>query len=302
MLNNGLEFDWSANFREIQNTLDCFKKSVPALDIGASLYSSPGVLASLEAVKEATKAYSGFQVTPALTSSLTTVMQAVQDLPTSGIVEAMQSVLLSPVYQEIRNLTNRSAILGADWSWVRDLNKELANVHEDALEDTVEEIMTPEVRKQMAEDISEVLADPTTAQKGFESKYLSWKEQHPFFADMFTILFLPFVVGLLLMCIQVQPGITISNSNIYTEPVSTSTVVYSISVNQNITVIGDAPYYYEVEFVDPETGEAVTGYIYKGNVSIDELAASDEPIADVTESTVEEQTSATESLESCVAE
>ena len=56
----------------------------------------------------------------------------------------------------------------------------------------------------------------------------------------------------------------------YEEPTSTSNVVNNISVEQNVTIIGDAPYFYEVEFVDPETGETVTGYIYKGNLVIND--------------------------------
>ena len=32
------------------------------------------------------------------------------------------------------------------------------------------------------------------------------------------------------------------------------------------TVIGDVPYYYEVEFPNPDTGEMVIGYIYKKNL------------------------------------
>ena len=46
--------------------------------------------------------------------------------------------------------------------------------------------------------------------------------------------------------------------------------MYNITVENNITVIGDVPYYYEVEFINPETGELVTGYIYKGNIIAEE--------------------------------
>ena len=68
------------------------------------------------------------------------------------------------------------------------------------------------------------------------------------------------------------------DARVYEEPTSTSNVVYNISVAQNVTIVGDAPYFYEVEFPDPETGETVTGYIYKGNlVIIDQEEPTTEP-------------------------
>ena len=60
------------------------------------------------------------------------------------------------------------------------------------------------------------------------------------------------------------------DTRVYDEPSATSNVVYNINIEQNVTVIGDAKYYYEVEIPDPVTGETVIGYVYKGNLTITE--------------------------------
>ena len=61
----------------------------------------------------------------------------------------------------------------------------------------------------------------------------------------------------------------------YDEPSSKSNTVVNITVDQSVTIIGEVPYYYEVEYTDPETGELVTGYIYKANIATDEQSEED---------------------------
>ena len=84
----------------------------------------------------------------------------------------------------------------------------------------------------------------------------------------------------------------------YEEPTATSSVVYNLTVENNVTVIGDAPYFYEVEFVNPENGEPMIGYVYKGNLVADESeeTVTQEEVPEATENQ-EEATEATENPE-----
>jgi len=50
----------------------------------------------------------------------------------------------------------------------------------------------------------------------------------------------------------------------------------NIITNQNITIIGEVPYYYVVELSSSDIGEENVGYVYKGNLMIEEPKISEE--------------------------
>lgn len=105
----------------------------------------------------------------------------------------------------------------------------------------------------------------------------------------------PFLLMLIPLLFSVWQARPVKDSQVYEEPVSTSNVVYNLTVENTVTVVGDVPYYYEVEFVNPETGEPVTGYIYKGNLTeVVPDAPEDVEASEVTPDTAESQRETTE--------
>ena len=62
-------------------------------------------------------------------------------------------------------------------------------------------------------------------------------------------------------------GRTLSPDNAYEEPNSSSQIVYHIELNQNV-VVGDVPYYYEVEIQDESSGCRYAGYVSKRSISL----------------------------------
>ena len=72
-----------------------------------------------------------------------------------------------------------------------------------------------------------------------------------------------------------------------------SNIVYNITIENHVTVVGDVPYYYVVEFPHPETGEMVTGYVSKRNLAPDEPEKTEAQ----EEEDQEEETEATEESE-----
>lgn len=53
-----------------------------------------------------------------------------------------------------------------------------------------------------------------------------------------------------------------------------------IITNQIITIIGEVPYYYVVELPFSDIGEENVGYVYKGNLIIEEPKISEEAAAE----------------------
>lgn len=52
-------------------------------------------------------------------------------------------------------------------------------------------------------------------------------------------------------------------SNVYEEPKAFSSVVINVNVESEIIIIDSVPYYYQIVYTDPETGEEFKGYISK---------------------------------------
>lgn len=173
------------------------------------------------------------------------------------------------------------ALQDVDWGWVVNAYTEAFGSKNDddqaASVIIAEETLTPEIRAEIAADITEVLSNPEELQSASQSKYLQWKKRNPGFAAFFIEILWPFLLVIIPLLAQIWTARPVKNAQVYEEPTSTSNVVYNVTVENNITVIGDAPYFYKVEFPDPETGELVTGYIYKANLA--------EAVPDATEST-----------------
>ncbi len=185
------------------------------------------------------------------------------------------------------------AVLAADWFWLAEVR---VDDSDDDQETTVKEV-SPETRSQIAADITEVLSDPENMHTTSRKKYIEWARERPenamhFLQTLCVIIQTLFVM--LSFAMETWQGHTVKDAHVYEEPTSTSSVVYNLTVENNVTVIGDVPYYYEIEFAHPETGEMVTGYIYKGNVAAEESEETEaqveetmaveesEPIPDVT--------------------
>lgn len=204
------------------------------------------------------------------------------------ISNAMQTVKMSNIAESLRPLLDTSAhdlietaraiqiaFKSADWSWVREACAEAAENYgeQDISESVVQEKLTPDLCEEIAADVTDVFSDPERVHQVSQSKYAKWKEKHPLLADLFLALLIPLLVNLISSLVfPALTALVTKDAQVYEEPISTSSVVYNVTVENNITVIGDAPYYYEIEFTDPETGELQTGYIYKGNVTIKEIS------------------------------
>jgi|GEM_PF-3942025 hypothetical protein len=59
---------------------------------------------------------------------------------------------------------------------------------------------------------------------------------------------------------------TIKSAKLRIEPVQNSNIITIIDINQLVTIIDDVPYYFEVEYIDAETGRLYSGWVSKRSV------------------------------------
>lgn len=218
----------------------------------------------------------------------------------SSLAKSILPLIDTSVFDTLKHASAATkALQDVDWGWVVNAYAEAFgskdNDDQEFSENISQETLTPEIRAEIAADITEVLSNPEELQCASQSKYLQWKERSPGFAAFFIELLWPFLLVVIQIVASIWMARPVKNAQVYEEPTSTSNVVYNVTVENNITVIGDVPYFYKVEFPDPETGELVTGYIYKANLTeiVPDAAENTETSESIPETT-ESQTEPTE--------
>ena len=227
--------------------------------------------------KHYTSIAKSFPDTRCLSKSALALKDAISAMQESVSMSSMAKAVLSMVDTSAFSALNHaaaelSALAKLDLSWLAEI-QEQEGVGEG--EDILEEQVTPEIRAELAADITETISNPKQMQAVSQSKYLQWKERNPGFAALLIEILYPLLLALLGIGVSLWLARPTKNSQVYEEPNSASSVVYNLTVENNVTIIGDVPYYYEVEFMDPETGDLLTGYIYKGNVVVEENEAAE---------------------------
>ena len=129
--------------------------------------------------------------------------------------------------------------------------------------DSVEEICVADSElAQLTEDIREALDDPPNWQQRLMTKLLSWKARNPIVAYLLQQVLNLIILEIITLAFS-WTATTLKSVLVREAPSTSATVVAQIEGVQNVEVIGDAPYYYWVEFNDPQTGKTIQGYISK---------------------------------------
>lgn len=88
-----------------------------------------------------------------------------------------------------------------------------------------------------------------------------WKGKNPVIANVFFMLLQ--VIITLLAGFVLNMYTTVKQTVIRKMPSVEAPTLIVVAGNRNITVNGDVPYYFEIEYEDPETGDNYRGWISK---------------------------------------
>ncbi len=125
--------------------------------------------------------------------------------------------------------------------------------------------LTEEESAQLSSELSEAVEDRQNWQQRLMEILQRWKSRNPVVAGIAQMLITAIISQLISSLLQ-WGATTLKDSIIREEPSSKATVICQVKKGENITVVGDAPYYYLVEFENPEKGECLSGYISKKSV------------------------------------
>ena len=254
-------FETQKFLKSISSSLDTLNKITQTFSVSQNLSGAYAAVASYQSILSNVYSNNTFETLAKSATVMQSVLANIQMPTVIDIIPTMERIL--PV------IDTSWKIPTIDWDWMA---KTLENYDYEPAE--VEDVLTDEIRAELNESAQEALL-AEDSQKDIEQRYGERKEKHPLLADIY-LLIIGAILGLLFSFTQSSsPATTAKNSNVYELPSSTSNIVVNINVDQDITVINEVPYYYEVVYIDPETGEEKKGYIYKPNVAIQEVESDD---------------------------
>lgn len=129
-------------------------------------------------------------------------------------------------------------------------------------------ILSEEEQELVAGEVGEILHSGKNWDQRFAERMKILSQTHPSIVWVLVYVFLPILISIIANMAWSAIGQALSPANVYEEPNSSSQIVYHIELNQNVVVVGDVPYYYEVEVQDESSGCCYAGYVSKRSISL----------------------------------
>ena len=129
-------------------------------------------------------------------------------------------------------------------------------------------ILSEDEQKIVVSEVEDILLSGKNWEQRFAEQIKSFSQTHPVIAWVLEKIFFAILIGIITNIASSAIGKALSPANVYEEPNSSSQIVYHIELNQNVVVVGDVPYYYEVEIQDESSGYRYAGYVSKRSISL----------------------------------
>lgn len=138
----------------------------------------------------------------------------------------------------------------------------------------VESTTSSEEITELHNDLKDIAVDNKNWQQRLAEKAGKWKEKNPVICFFIVQVLLPLLLSILASFIFAK--VTAPKAAIKEEPSATGTVIYNITINQDVTIIDDTRYYYKVEYYSKETNETIIGWISKRSIEVNSNDSFDE--------------------------
>ena len=225
-------------------------------------------------------------------SGVAAALRAFQPSYLNGISAATETVAMLSRFSELQTLMSRiipdysklfvsaeqiipqiPKIPTFDWAW---MSSALQKQEVEYDEEEAQSIITPEIQEELDESVRQVLVE-TQTNEAVKTKFVQWQEKHPILAIVFLNIIVAILVNLVSNFAYDWISAKLSKtSNVYEAPKASSSVVINVNVESEIIIIDSVPYYYQVIYIDPETGEEFRGYVPKKNVDTESIETDNE--------------------------
>lgn len=143
----------------------------------------------------------------------------------------------------------------------------MAGTNEKAKIDLPAELST-EDQQIIADEMTAILSPKQNWEQRLMDRVTKLKESHPVFATILYHMFFTVLIGIIVSLISMIIGQAITSTNVYVKPKTTSSVIYHLEPLQQVKIIGEQPYYFQIELTDDDTGDTLTGFVSKRSLKV----------------------------------
>lgn len=188
------------------------------------------------------------------------------NLMTPAIIAAAEmaartQIELSPLLRELHDVSPSGDQLSGLFEKVSLYADEMTF---DVATDEIDSLTAPE-KQETVKAVSEILAEPDNWEQTLVKSLRLAQERHPVFAKA-IIWLLSAIITIVLNVAANTIYDTIKIAKLREKPAQDATVVTIVNISQEVTIINDVPYYFEIEYIDTVTEKRNTGWISKRSV------------------------------------
>jgi len=130
--------------------------------------------------------------------------------------------------------------------------------------------LSEDEQKLVAAEVESILLSGKNWEQRFAEQIKSFSQTHPVIAWVLEKIFFAILISIAANIVSSAIGQALFPAKVYEEPCPSSQVIYHIELNQNVIVVGEVPYYYEVVINDESSEGCYTGYVSKRSIRLTE--------------------------------
>lgn len=131
-------------------------------------------------------------------------------------------------------------------------------------------VLSEDEQRIVANEVEEILLSGKNWEQRFAEQIKKFSQTHPVIAWVLEKIFFAILISVASNILYSAIGQALSPAKVYEDPCPSSQVIYHIELNQNVIVVGEVPYYYEVVINDESSESCYTGYVSKRSICLTE--------------------------------
>lgn len=131
-------------------------------------------------------------------------------------------------------------------------------------------VLSEDEQRVVANEVEEILLSGKNWEQRFAEQIKIFSQTHPVIAWVLEKIFFAILINVASNIVYSAIGQALSPAKVYEDPHPSSQVIYHIELNQNVIVVGEVPYYYEVVINDESSESCYTGYVSKRSICLTE--------------------------------
>ena len=131
-------------------------------------------------------------------------------------------------------------------------------------------VLSESEQKIVADEVEEILLSGKNWEQRFAERIKEFSQTHPVIAWVLEKIFFAILIGVVTNIVYSAVGQALSPAKVHEDPSPSSPVIYHMELNQNVIIVGEVPYYYEVVINDESSQNCYTGYVSKRSICLSE--------------------------------